>query len=130
MRFLNGYEIPYQAEDFFEVPGTSVQVSDKKFISIILCGNIADGSNYKQADISCPKCGKTMIRIPNPVQKLVLDKNYLKDQTHVYKTGDVLTEQKMGYHTSFFNIVSQEFYQYCERFGMNRSMVYEPVKVL
>ena len=47
MRFLNGYEIPYQAEDFFEVPGTSVQVSDKKFISIILCGNIADGSNYK-----------------------------------------------------------------------------------
>ena len=80
--------------------------------------------------ISCPKCGKTMIRIPNPVQKLVLDKNYLKDQTHVYKTGDVLTEQKMGYHTSFFNIVSQEFYQYCERFGMNRSMVYEPVKVL
>ena len=50
MRFLNGYEIPYQAEDFFEVPGTSVQVSDKKFISIILCGNIADGSNYKQAD--------------------------------------------------------------------------------
>ena len=80
--------------------------------------------------ISCPKCGKTMIRIPNPVQKLVLDKNYLKDQTHVYKTGDMLTEQKMGYHTSFFNIVSQEFYQYCERFGMNRSMVYEPVKVL
>ena len=50
LRFLNGYEIPYQAEDFFEVPGTSVQVSDKKFISIILCGNIADGSNYKQAD--------------------------------------------------------------------------------
>mgnify|MGYP007037616696 FL=1 len=71
-----------------------------------------------------------MIRIPNPVQKLVLDKNYLKDQTHVYKTGDVLTEQKRGYHTSSFNIVSQEFYQYCERFGMNRSMVYEPVKVL
>jgi len=33
LRFLNGYEIPYQAEDFFEVPGTSVQVSDKKFIS-------------------------------------------------------------------------------------------------
>lgn len=46
--------------------------------------------------ISCPKCGKAMIRIPNPVQKLVLDKNYLKDQTHVYKTGDVLTEQKRG----------------------------------
>lgn len=46
--------------------------------------------------ISCPKCGKAMIRIPNPVQKLVLDKNYLKDQTHVYKTGDVLTEQKEG----------------------------------
>lgn len=80
--------------------------------------------------ISCPKCGKAMIRIPNPVQKLVLDKNYLKDQTHVYKTGDVLTEQKRGYHTSSFNIVSQEFYQYCERYGMNRSMVYEPVKML
>ena len=71
-----------------------------------------------------------MIRIPNPVQKLVLDKNYLKDQTHVYKTGDVLTEQENGVSYIFFNIVSQEFYQYCERFGMNRSMVYEPVKVL
>ena len=29
-----------------------------------------------------------------------------------------------------YNIVSQEFYQYCERYGMNRSMVYEPVKML
>ena len=44
--------------------------------------------------------------------------------------GDVLTEQKRGYHTSSFNIVSQEFYQYCEKYGMNRSMVYEPVKML
>ena len=50
LRFLNRYEIPYQTEDSFEVLGTSVQVSDKKFISIILCGNIADGSNCKQAD--------------------------------------------------------------------------------
>ena len=55
--------------------------------------------------ISCPKCGKTMIRIPNPVQKLVLDKNYLKDQTHVYKTGDVLTEQKNGVSYIFFSIL-------------------------
>ena len=105
MRFLNGYEIPYQAEDFFEVPGTSVQVSDKKFISIILCGNIADGSNYKQADHILSQMWKNMIRIPNPVQKLVLDKNYLKDQTHVYKTGDVLDRAENG--------VSYIFFQYC-----------------
>ena len=130
MRFLNGYEIPYQAEDFFEVPGTSVQVVIKNLYQLYFAETLPMEAITNKPIISCPKCGKTMIRIPNPVQKLVLDKNYLKDQTHVYKTGDVLTEQKMGYHTSFFNIVSQEFYQYCERFGMNRSMVYEPVKVL
>ena len=128
MRFLNGYEIPYQAEDFFEVPGTSVQVSDKKFISIILCGNIADGSNYKQADHILSQMWKNNDKNSKSSTEVGVGQKLF--QTHVYKTGDVLTEQKMGYHTSFFNIVSQEFYQYCERFGMNRSMVYEPVKVL
>lgn len=108
LRFLNGYEIPYQAEDFWSTR-TSVQVSDKNLYQLYFAETLPMEAITNKPIISCPKCGKTMIRIPNPVQKLVLDKNYLKDQTHVYKTGDVLTEQKMGYHTSFSILFHKNF---------------------
>ena len=106
MRFLNGYEIPYQAEDFFEVPGTSVQVSDKKFISIILCGNIADGSNYKQADHILSQMWKNNDKNSKiQYRSWCWTKNYLKDQTHVYKTGGCVDRAENGVSYIFFSIL-------------------------
>ena len=58
MRFLNGYEIPYQAEDFFEVPGTSVQVSDKNLYQLYFAETLPMEAITNKPIISCPKMWK------------------------------------------------------------------------
>ena len=56
--------------------------------------------------ISCPKCGKTMIRIPNPSTEVgVGQKLFEKIQTHVYKTRGCVDRAENG--------VSYIFFQYC-----------------
>ena len=78
----------------------------------------------------CKGCGKKVIRIKGGAHPLEINKKYLKDQKSVYTTGDVLTKDKIGYNTFSLNIVSQDFYQYCEKHQMNRGMIYEPINLI
>lgn len=78
----------------------------------------------------CKGCGRKIMRITEGVHQLVIDSKYLQDQKSVYKTGEVLTRELIGCNTFSLNIVSQEFYQYCEKHGMNRGMIYEPINLI
>ena len=79
---------------------------------------------------TCSKCGRKMIRITKGIQQLEISRKYFQNSNSVYRTGDILTEQFIGYATFSLNIVSQEFYQYCEANQMNRGMIYEPIKLI
>lgn len=79
----------------------------------------------------CRGCGKEIMRFNKGVQNLTLRKEFLTDPYKVYCTGDVLVpEQLIACETFSLNIVSQEFYRYCEKRQMNRGMIYEPIKVI
>lgn len=80
--------------------------------------------------VICDHCGKRIMRLSEGVHKLEIKKEYLKNPRKVYQTGDVLTEQLKGYITFSLNVVSHEFYQYCEERQMNRGMIYEPIKLV
>lgn len=80
--------------------------------------------------IVCDGCGKKIVRFVEGIQKLEIRKEYLKNPGQVYRTGDVLTEQRKGCTTFSLNIVPQEFYQYCEENRMNRGMIYEPIQLI
>lgn len=79
--------------------------------------------------IQCDGCGKRIMRFADGIDKLEIRKEYL-NLRKVYRTGDVLNEQLKGCTTFSLNIVSQEFYQYCEANQMNRGMIYEPIKLV
>lgn len=80
--------------------------------------------------IQCEGCGKKLMRFAGGIHKLELKKEYLNDPRKVYRTDDVLTDQLKGSTSFSLNIVSREFYQYCEANQMNRGMIYEPIKVV
>lgn len=80
--------------------------------------------------MTCRNCGKKMIRISKELYQLEFDKKYFLNPYSVYTTGNVLTTGLKGNETFFLNIVSQEFYQYCEKYQMNRGMIYEPIKLI
>lgn len=80
--------------------------------------------------IQCKGCGKKIMRFAEGIQGLEIKKEYLNNPFKVYRTDDVLTEQRIGCTTFSVNIVSREFYQYCEVNQMNRGMVYEPIKLV
>lgn len=79
---------------------------------------------------TCNNCGRKILRITEGAGQLAIDRTYLQDQKRVYKTGNILTEQLKGYNTFSLNIVSQEFYQYCEKYKMNQGMIYEPIRLI
>ena len=79
---------------------------------------------------TCNTCGKRIVRFKDGIHQLELKREFLRGSSKVYKTGDVLTEQIKGGETFSINIVSQEFYQYCEKNQMNRGMIYEPIKLV
>lgn len=80
--------------------------------------------------IECESCGKKVMRFAEGIHMLEIKKEYLKDPFKVYRTDDVLTEQLKKCTTFSLNIVSQEFYRYCEKNQMNRGMIYEPIKLI
>lgn len=80
--------------------------------------------------IQCEGCGKKIMRFEEGIHGLEIKKEYLNNPFRVYRTDDVLTEQMKGCTTFSVNIVSREFYQYCEVNQMNRGMVYEPIKLV
>lgn len=80
--------------------------------------------------ILCEGCGKKIMRFAEGIHKLEIKKEYLNNPLKVYRTDDVLTEELKGCTTFSLNIVSQEFYQYCEVNQMNRGMIYEPIKLI
>lgn len=80
--------------------------------------------------IQCEGCGKKIMRFSEGVHRVAIKKEYLNNPFKVYRTDDVLTEQLKDCTTFSLNIVSREFYQYCEANQMNRGMIYEPVKLV
>ena len=70
------------------------------------------------------------MRFSEGVHRVAIKKEYLNNPFKVYRTDDVLTEQLKDCTTFSLNIVSREFYQYCEANQMNRGMIYEPVKLV
>lgn len=80
--------------------------------------------------ILCEGCKKKIMRFAEGIHKLEIKKEYLNNPLKVYRTDDVLTEQLKGCTTFSLNIVSREFYQYCEANQMNRGMIYEPIKLV
>lgn len=77
----------------------------------------------------CSTCGRKVMRLPEGVHQLEISRQYLQNPSNVYRIGNVLIEQRKGQTTSSVQIVSQEFYQFCEKNEMNRGMIYEPVKL-
>lgn len=77
----------------------------------------------------CSSCGRQIMRIIKGTHQLVINRKYLQNKKMVYQTGQVLTRKRIGFETFSLNIVPKEFYEYCERYGMNRGMVYEPIKL-
>lgn len=80
--------------------------------------------------VICNICGKRLLRFTDGIHQLEIKKDYLKNMDIVYKTGDVLTEEFKGYTTFSINIVSKEFYLFCEKNQMNRGMIYEPIRLV
>lgn len=80
--------------------------------------------------ITCNTCGRRIIWLTKGVHQMEINRKYLTSPDRVYKTGDVLTEQPNKCTTFSLNIVSQKFYQYCEKNQMNRGMIYEPIKLI
>lgn len=80
--------------------------------------------------VKCNVCGRKMICIPSGISKLKLDREYMKNSQNVYKTGEVLMENGLDKETFSVNIVSHDFYEYCEKRQMNRGMVYEPIELI
>jgi hypothetical protein len=78
----------------------------------------------------CNACGRKIIRITEGTHQLVVDRKYLQDRNNVYKTESVLTNQLIGCTTFSLNIVSNDFYMYCERNKMNQGMIYEPIRLV
>lgn len=77
----------------------------------------------------CRSCGQPFLRLTEGPQQLEIRKDFLEPD-HVYKTGNVLSDQLMGSVTYSANIVPQTFYQYCKEHQMNHGMIYEPVKTV
>ena len=75
----------------------------------------------------CRGCGRELVYISSMVQMLHIDRQHLKDTQMVYTTGEVLTMDSIHNETFSLYVVPQEFYQFCERYEMNRGMVYEPI---
>ena len=80
--------------------------------------------------VYCKDCGKEILRISGSIQQYKIKREYLTDKKCVYQTGEVITTNIIGYDTFSINIVSQEFYQFCEKNKMNRGMVYEPIVLI
>lgn len=78
----------------------------------------------------CKGCGRKILRVSDGTNQLAINRKYLQDQRNVYNTGEVLTGYIIGSNTFSLNIVPQDFYQYCERHGMNRGMIYESVNLV
>lgn len=78
----------------------------------------------------CRYCGKEIVRFKHDdLQELKIDRNFLENPYKVYSTGSVLVCGRTGYRTFSINIVSQQFYQYCEANHLNRGLAYEPVEL-
>ena len=77
--------------------------------------------------IICRGCGRELVYISSMVQMLHIDRQHLKDTQMVYTTGEVLTMDSIHNETFSLYVVPQEFYQFCDRYEMNRGMVYEPI---
>lgn len=80
--------------------------------------------------VFCRNCGREILRVSGIIQQYKIKKEYLTDKRCVYQSGDVITTDIFGYNTFSINIVSQEFYQFCEKNKMNRGMVYEPIVLI
>lgn len=78
----------------------------------------------------CKDCGKKIMRFFEGTHNLIIKKEYLNNSFKVFRINDVLTEQAKDCTTFSLNIVSQEFYKYCEANQMNRGMIYEPIKLI
>lgn len=77
----------------------------------------------------CRCCGKKIIRLSKGICEMAIREEYLTNPYKVYRTGSVFTYGLIGCDTISINIVSHEFYQYCEKRGM-RGLIYEPIKVI
>lgn len=78
----------------------------------------------------CNTCGKKIIRIKYNSEQIKIKRKYLSGFNQAYRTGDILTEQKIGHTTFSVNIVPKLFYDLCEEYQLNHGMIYEPVKLI
>lgn len=85
----------------------------------------------KEKISTCKLCGKKKLYI-NERYQLLLNKQYMekKNYKNVYKTEDIWTYDKVGWHTFSLNIVSHDFYQFCKNNRIDRGLVYEPIKLV
>lgn len=85
----------------------------------------------KEKISTCKLCGRKKVYI-NERYQLLLKEDYMKKVSHqnVYRTEKIWTCDRIGWFTFSYNIVSHDFYQFCKTHGIDRGLVYEPIKLV